>query len=228
MVVCSATLSSLVARCASGAPHPVPRPAPRQQGRRLASACRRLSGALGGGAAPRRRLAGSADAGGLGRRRRLLCLGAPPRPAACAASAASRVEQAPDRRALRRGVAPALSVRKTIASSASKNESLISGVYAISPSRTLTMMSSSRCATSEISMSPTMRERALERVGVAQHLVDELAVARVALERDDALVQALEKLLRLFLELAYERAAVELDHAAVSFASGRRRLARRS
>ena len=37
--------------------------------------------------------------------------------------------------------------------------------------------------------------RALERVGVAKHLVDELAVARVALERDDALVQALEKVL---------------------------------
>jgi hypothetical protein len=52
----------------------------------------------------------------------------------------------------------------------------------------------------------------LERVRVAKHLVDERAVARVALEHDDAFVEALEVLPGLFLELAYERAAVELDH----------------
>jgi len=39
---------------------------------------------------------------------------------------------------------------------------------------------------------PDHARRALERVCVPQHLVDELAVRRIALERDDALVQPLE------------------------------------
>src|SRR5450759_4670119 len=54
--------------------------------------------------------------------------------------------------------------------------------------------------------------RALEGVRVAQHLLDERPVARLRLEHDDALVEALEEVGGLLLELAYERAAVELDH----------------
>ena len=46
--------------------------------------------------------------------------------------------------------------------------------------------------------------------------VDELAVARVGLERDDALIEALQQVLRLFLELRYECASVELDHHCIS------------
>ncbi len=59
---------------------------------------------------------------------------------------------------------------------------------------------------------PDHARRALERVGIAQHLIDERLVVGLCLERDDALVQALQEVGCLFLELGDERAAVEVDH----------------
>jgi hypothetical protein len=87
--------------------------------------------------------------------------------------------------------------------------SLISGVYVIAPSRTATMMSSSRCAMSEISSKPTMRDEPLS-VCASRSILSMSARQRAPPRADDALVQALEKIGRLLLELAYECAAVEL------------------
>ncbi len=59
---------------------------------------------------------------------------------------------------------------------------------------------------------PDHPRRALQRVGVAEHLLDERLVVRLRLEGDHALVQTLQKVCGLFLELGDERAAVEVDH----------------